>query len=331
MNAAKRGRNRQSKRILNNDKMRNINLYRSLLLIFIQSLLLIGVAMGQDSEQPLGDHPLMQRFPDSTLEEIEVVDDVSYQLILGSLKRTRGVVRAEESERLRGDVSKLVYQVPQQYSGEEVYSFFRDQAEERGYEVLFECRSRECGSSNYWANDVFRNRILYGPERNQYFMSLRVPRQDRADAHISIYVITRANRRLYFYLEIVEDRVSREVMAVSETDLLESLNESGSVILPSIVFEDDESLADGVDLQAVMELLQSDTDLQVYVVAHLGGEDADGLQSLLARSEARARLVKRELEALGIPGGRIIAAGVGPLAPACTAANCRDRVELVLR
>ena len=277
----------------------------------------------------LGDHPLLDRFPDSTLEEIEVVEDVNYRLVLGALQRQRQEVVPENSERLRGDLTKLTYQVSQDFTGAEVYEFFVDQLERRGYETLYSCTGRSCGSSNYWANDIFGNRILYGPERNQFFLAVRAGGGSEARAHLSIYVITRANRRIYAYVEVIEDDVSRGVVDVSSPELLEALNAQGAVALPMVSFDSEGQLAPETDLSPVVELLQSERSLQFYVVAHLGG--AEPLETLLARSAGRAEVLRQALIARGVSGDRLTAQGVGPLAPVCNITDCTERAELVLR
>ncbi|MEX2469802.1 MAG: DUF4892 domain-containing protein [Pseudohongiellaceae bacterium] len=277
----------------------------------------------------LGDHPLLDRFPDSTLEEIEVVEDANYSLVLGSLRRQRQEVVPENSARLRGDVTKLTYQASQNFTGGEVYEYFVEQLDQRGYEVLYSCTGRGCGSSNYWANDIFGNRILYGPERNQYFMAVRVGTDNDAVAHMSIYVITRANRRIYAYVEIVEEEASEGVVDVSSPELLAALNAQGGVALPMIVFDGDERLAPETNLAPVVDLLQSDQSLQYYVVAHLGG--AAPLETLIQRSTARAEVLRQALIERGVNGDRLVARGVGPLAPVCNIGNCAERAELVLR
>ena len=301
--------------------------------LFLATVVLLammsGASLAQDEELALGDHPLIERFPDSVLEEIEVVEDISYRLVLGTLQRNREEVIPENSQRLRGDVTKLTYQVSQQFNGEDVHNFFIEQIAEKGYEVLFTCSGRACGSSNYWANDIFRNRILYGPERNQYFLAIRAPKQDAPAAHISLYIITRANRRIYAYLEIVEEVVSSGVISMVAPELLQTLNESGAVALPEIEFTADNQLSEQSSLQPTLELLRSNPDMQFYLVAHLAGESP--LPVLMARSKARAEYLREQLIANGVQASRLIAEGVGPLAPACDLINCSERVELVLR
>jgi len=287
-------------------------------------------AQSATNSSAYSDHPFLSGFADSEIVAVEFEVDINYRIVLGSLQRTRGQVVPEHSERLRGDLTKITYEISQEFSGEDVYQFFSEQIQQRAYTELFSCVGRACGSSNYWANDIFRNRILYGPERNQYFFALRVNLGLENDPYISLYIITRSNRRVYAYVEIIEVGGSVAPLNIIDVDkLLASLREQGSVVLPAIVFSADNQLASASDLSYIVEMLQADASLRVYLVAHLGGSEP--LPVLMQRSSSRAGYLARQLIALGISSDRISAQGVGPLVPMCSAANCRDRIELVLQ
>jgi hypothetical protein len=276
------------------------------------------------------DHPLLTRFPDSSIVDAKFLEGVNHLLVLGSLQRTREQVTPEASERIRGNVTQLLYEISQDYTGADVIQFFREQAEEKGYVTLFGCEGRACGSSNYWANDIFKNRILYGPERNQYYVALRTAFGIPEEPSLAIYVITRANRRIYAYVEVIETGGELPPINIIEPDaVLTLLREDGSVVLPSITFEDDDTLTAESELSYLVQVFESDPALRVYLVAHLGGS-AD-LSVLQQRSLNRANQVKQALVAAGIEPSRVSAQGVGPLAPSCSGGDCRDRVELVLQ
>ena len=276
------------------------------------------------------DHPLFDRFPDSEIISVEFDEDVNYRLVLSSLQRTRGLVTPESSERLRGDVTKIIYEVSQEFTGEDVYNFFQQQLQERNYTDLFTCSGRGCGSSNYWANDIFGNRILYGPERNQYYLAVRADNGLETLPHLALYIITRGNRRIYAYLEIIEVGGTTTRIDIIETnELLATLREQGSVIAPFLNFIADNQLTIESDLAPIANMLETDTSLNIYLVVHLSGSDS--LDSLMARSLMRAEFLKQQLQNLGIDGTRIIAQGVGPLAPICGTGNSEDRIEVVLR
>lgn len=286
-------------------------------IVFLISCLLSSLLQGQV------DHPLVSRFPDSEIVEVDFVEDANYRIVLGTLQRTRGVVTPESSQLLRGDITKIRYEVSQAFSGQDVFAFFKDQFAEKGYTELFTCSGRECGSSNYWANDIFRNRVLYGPERNQYFMALR-----SGEVHLVLYIITRGNRRLYTYLEIVEQEGTVPKVNIPNPSLLDSIAETGSTIVPDLTFLNDRQLVESQALDNLAAELMANPELLLYVVAHLGGEQP--LDELLNRSMLRAQTVRQRLIMLGVEADRLTARGVGPLAPSCAGSDCESRVELVL-
>ena len=286
-------------------------------------------------EQTAGaDHPLLMRFPDSEIVEYDRTNELNHQLVLGTLQRTRGEVVPESAERLKGRVTRIVYAIPSDYQVSDVREFFAQQLRERGDSILFSCEGRACGSSNYWANDIFKRRILYGPERNQYYLAARSNTALENDPFLALYLITRANKRLYAYVEIIESEIAVAPQAlVNEGLLAATLREKGSVVLPWVQFTTaggaDEELDDPSALDYLVRLLRTDPEIRVYLVSHLTAPERS-LESLLEQSEKRAQLIKAVLLEKGIVGARIEAAGVGPLAPSCALSDCSDRIELVL-
>lgn len=325
----------------------SLSIYRQFVLVALFSLLAnSGFAQIEFSSADFSDHSLLGGFPDSEIISRELLQDVNHRIVLGSLQRTRGEVVPENFERLRGDVSTIVYEVSQEFTGADVYQYYREQMEAKNYTELFDCSGRACGSSNFWANDIFSNRILYGPERNQYYVAMRTNTGLETESYISLYIITRGNRRIYANLEFIEPGGTQEPIpgstpeplieaavevpsSAQTSDLLNLLREERSVILPALNFESDTQLSDTTDLSAAVELLGRDASIRVYLVAHLQG--AQPLEVLLRRSAARAAAVRERLISLGVDGEKIIAQGVGPLAPACEADNCAERIELVLQ
>ena len=318
------------------------------LVILLVGFPLVSVAQFEDVVFSFSDHSLIAGFADSEIIERDLQRDINYRIVLGALERVRGEVIPEDSERLRGDVTKITYEVSQEFTGEDVYAFYQEQVTAKSYELLYSCGGRECGSSNYWANDIFRNRILYGPERNQYFMAFRANPDLEESPYFSVYIITRVNRKIYAYIEVVEPAGTQEPEQIAVTvemaelqnpeelsgaagsNLLERLQKQGSVILPSISFQSNDRLAGSVDVESLVSALNSDPALSIYVVAHLK-QDGQSLQELMPRSLVRANSLRQVLIAAGIDAQRIESAGVGPLAPNCASENCKERVEIVLR
>ena len=290
---------------------------------------LVRVSLAQDSVS-IPEHRLMPRFPDSEMTSLEFVEDTNYRLILSSLQRTRGLVSSENSEMLRGDITKIIYEVASEFSGQDVFEYFKKEASERNYKILFSCSGRECGSSNYWANDIFGNRVLYGPERNQYYSVFDAATEGRED-FVAMYIITRGNRRVYVYFEFIEPGGTQSRIDIFDSDrLLSELQAERSVVLKNIEFENDLSLTRDSDISYLISLLEKNPSLKFYLVAHLYQEGVKS-DELIARSHQRANVLLQLLLGNGIDREQIEAYGAGPFAPNCGAERCTDRVELVMQ
>lgn len=299
------------------------------------TFLLLLLNSGTIAQIPLNssefaDHPLLDRFPDSQIVEAQYSENVNHIFVLGRLQRSREQVVPEAADRIRGNVTKLLYEISQQFTGAEVYEFYSEQIRNKSYSVLYSCEGRDCGSSNYWANDIFRNRILYGPERNQYYMAVRANLGVESEPRMSIYIITRGNRQIFAYVEVIDTSGELPPLnAIERQGIFDSLQKDGGVILPELNFDASDRLEQESDIDYLVQVFQTHPELNVYLVGHLQGSDE--IDILLQRSLQRAAALKQELVNRGVDDARIEVQGVGPLAPICTAGDCSQRMEMVLR
>lgn len=267
---------------------------------------------------------LLKPFPNSTLVSSESLANVVYQVPLGTLQRNGGRAAPEKSLRVNGALNKLLYEVAPSFSGRDVQVFLKQQFAQAGLEALFACEGRSCGSSNDWANDVFSNRVLYGPAQNQFFMAY-VDRSSKSANFVVSYIITRGNGRLYSYIELLESNAT----APDASGLSESLLRNGFTVLSNLTFEADELTSSSGSLPDLVSALKLNPELGLYIVAHLHG--AADFQTIQARAQKRADSVVATLIDAGVDAARVTAKGIGPLAPRCVEDACRNRVEAVLR
>lgn len=276
------------------------------------------------------DHAYVERFPDAQIVDFRTPGVTNYRLALDRMQRVNGRVSAGKEERVRGTLTRITYSIPEGYFGEDVFDYYSDQLLSAGPE-LFRCQGRGCGSSNFWANDVFENRILYGPEAEQYYMVSSVANaNDSISAYMALYVITRGNRRVYAHLDILElNETSSDVPSTTPQALALQIQQEGSAQLHGIAFDAQDQLLDEGGVELLRETLRNEPLMRVYIVSHLGGEEA--LAQLLERSELRAQAIVDALVDMQIDASRMSAQGVGPLAPACGQAPCAQRIEIVLQ
>jgi hypothetical protein len=69
----------------------------------------------------------------------------------------------------------------------DVYSHYRSQLQKNEQDIVFECESRSCGSSNAWANNFFEDYLLYGADQSQFLLVVK----DKQDVYQVLYL----NRR----------------------------------------------------------------------------------------------------------------------------------------
>jgi hypothetical protein len=278
-----------------------------------------------------------ERFPGSQIVDYRREDNTVYNLALGRMQRAAGRVAPSQSERFQGDLRRITYEIPDGFNAPEVFEHFRAQLLSDGQQELFNCQGRGCGSSNFWANDVFGNRILYGPETGQYYMAASYLGEQagrEVSGYVALYVVTRANRRLYAHLDFLElsEQVAAERRAASVPDartLLQRLSQDGMVTVPALVFDEQDELTEDQGLSLLIEALTASAQTRVYIVGHLQAESS--LDEQIARSLARATLIQERLIAAGIDADRLEAHGVGPLAPFCRPGPCRQRIEVLVR
>ncbi|MFH1153227.1 MAG: OmpA family protein [Pseudomonadota bacterium] len=168
---------------------------------------------------------------------------------------------------------------------------------------------------------------------DQRYTWLKVVKDDK---EIWAQVDTAWNRG--YMLTIIEKKgMVQEV--VSSAELFKTgLNTSGHVEVPGIFFDSGKSILKPESDAAVAEiakLLKADPGLRTYVVGHTDNVASLDLNMNLSRARAEA-VVQALVTRHGIDPGRLLAQGVGPLAP--VASNDTDeglqknrRVELIKR
>ena len=236
------------------------------------------------------------------------------------MEKIRRELRIERKLRLDATAVRVTYQIPAGVPLSEVIAHYE---EALGSEALFSCRGRDCGRSNGWANQVFGQAILYGPESNQFYIAADVGGQ-----LMSAYVIERGNRRIYAHVEALQPR--QAVEAVTNAELTEELAGNGFATIAGVRPRRDGSIPDaGLEtLRGLSARLRIFERLTLHVVCHLYGPEDTA--SMLERSMACAQAARDALgEGIDADAGpKLVPFGAGPLLP--RAGGAVARIELVL-
>jgi hypothetical protein len=207
-----------------------------------------------------------------------------------SISRISGRLRHERAVTAQGALTAVTYRLPDEASGE-AFRAARLALLEQGAHLLYWCEARDCGSSNLWANAVFGNATLYGPDGQQAYALLRLA-EPRQDSLLALYAITRGNRRAYLHAERLDADAGLGVLLPTPATLQLQLREVGELDLRLLVGEPDETWVD-----VLVRVLNLDTTLRVSLS---GDNPAAWRDALVARGVQATRLELGEAKDVGL-------------------------------
>ncbi len=229
------------------------------------------------------DYPGVDRIPGSYIVQYKNTT-TSYRLVLGGLEKINGVLAPENEQRLSGELFQITYRIPEQYSAQEAFSLIGTQITAMGGDVLFNCAGRDCGSSNQWANNIFKYSRLYGVDSTQSFSSYQL-----GERFFSLYAVKRGNKRVYMRLEVLETPLSSPPKTASSTfkQLLSPYQLIPLTDLPS-------------EFGEIIEYLNTNPNRHLWIVGHDAKEGSIEQQINRASNSAdrlRARLIEKGIDA----------------------------------
>lgn len=106
-------------------------------------------------------------YQDAQLVKSSVAEDSFVEVPLGKIRRAGRGWEPEKVVRVKAEAYQSLYKIHRNAVLEEVERYYRQAILSPDKTILFECHSRDCGSSNAWANDFFKEYLLYGGDQNQ--------------------------------------------------------------------------------------------------------------------------------------------------------------------
>jgi len=125
-----------------------------------------------------------------------------YNLAIGAMQKVNGTVRPESERVVDANVTRLIYRIPSSVPLVEAYEGTRRQLAEQA-EVVWECQSRECGPSDYWAYSQYNSSKLYGLDDTQRYSLF-----EDASGYWLMHGIQRGNKRVYLLIERIVTKVT---------------------------------------------------------------------------------------------------------------------------
>ena len=248
----------------------------------------------------------------------------------------------------KGTVLRTLYVSPEKRSSLDVFSNYIDAIKAKGFALVFECEGRSCGANfaslKYKWNDPASVVISENANSRRVavsrgmFSKIIDPRYalfKQGDAgnetYLSVFAgqnmggssgdVSKALRgRVGVLIEIVEPSIREDKIITLTADQLEStLGTDGRVVIYGLYFDFDQATIkpeSAPQLAEMVSYLTADSAAKVYVVGHT--DNKGKLEYNITLSTARAEAVTAALIAAGINKTRLIAKGLGPLAPLAT-------------
>ena len=142
---------------------------------------------------------VLESFPRAELVEETQSYDTEYRMVLSGLQRKHAVTSGEVERLISGDVTRQVWQLSVNHEVDQILEHFLEQWQ--GAQILYRCSGLDCGSSNFWANTIFKNAKLYGRDANQAYVVAMLP--GSPNKIYVLYAVQRSKNKLYFNLDEV--------------------------------------------------------------------------------------------------------------------------------
>ena len=173
---------------------------------------------------------IMEAFPRAELMDESQLSNTEYRLVLSGLKRKRATTSGEVERLITGNVDRQFWQISTNHEVEQILEHFLSQWQ--GAQIMYRCSGLDCGSSNFWANDIFNNAKLYGRDAQQAYVVAMIP--GNPNRIYVLYAVQRSKQKLYFNLDqitssdaLTDNNVARQNLMASlqkEAGWLEGLN-----------------------------------------------------------------------------------------------------------
>ncbi len=304
---------------------------KSLYCAFLVAML-STVALAQSDKEGSQDHPLISRYPGSTISEYAVVNFDEFKIPLARPADTG------KSQTVEGKVTRIVYDTPAPRTVLEIYKNFESALARAGFKTLYSCVNNEgCGSSGpTQLGSAGSEDWSWGAGHR--FIAARLDRASGA-VYVTIHVgqwsdLSRGTQTVLFVAET--KAMEKDLVTVDAKALGDDIAAQGHSAVYGIYFDSgkaDIKPESDAALKEIGKLLQEQSALKLLVVGHT--DNVGALASNMDLSRRRADAVVKALSTQsGVAPARLSAQGAGPLAP--VASNRTDdgraknrRVELV--
>lgn len=241
-------------------------------------------------------------------------------LILGAIKRISGSLQAEAEVRLQAKVTKWLWQLPEGHNSQEGFYSLKAQLA-KDSTTLFECIGRGCGLSNDYANQVFKQSILYGRDSDQYYWAGLT--EGRNPQVWVVYTSQRSAKRVYAYVEKIDLNKGEidKLDGFVQQGLEQTLFDQSYIVLSKLSGE--AQLRDS-QINWLKDVLKRHPSKRFALVVHR--YSATENQALIEQTQSQANALIDQVAKAGGFIKNLYAHGAGAMMPRI---GFQDRIELV--
>jgi hypothetical protein len=99
-----------------------------------------------------------------------------FRLVLSAQKRAAAVTFADRELRISGSLRRLAWESSEKLDLDGLLEPLQNElAQGMSARVLYQCQDLDCGSSHFWANEIFENGRLVGRDNQQRYMVVYLP------------------------------------------------------------------------------------------------------------------------------------------------------------
>ena len=276
-------------------------------------LLLTTLAAAQ---QTVKDHPLVSRFPGSEVSEYKSVEFDEFELPLGQIVDEN---KFSKTQHLEGKVTKFKYTTPEAHSTLEIERSYQDALTKAGFQILYQCSGDACRAPKSFQGGYRGSTSgtwCFNCEQPMRYLAVKLPRA-AGDAYVSL-VVEKDPYEGGTWLTIVEVKPMKAgLVTVNAATMAADISQTGHASIYGIYFDTgkaDLKPESDATLAEISKLLAANPALKLHVVGHT--DNVGTLASNMTLSKQRADAVVAALVSkYHVSAARLLAAGVGPLAP----------------
>ncbi|OGU73469.1 MAG: hypothetical protein A2V93_10150 [Ignavibacteria bacterium RBG_16_34_14] len=296
------------------------------------------------------DHPLIPRFPGSTIVFFNEVENGIYEYTLGPLVRSSSDedFKLTDTRNLPGDITRIQYKL-NETDISKVVNYYEHSLKQNGFEIIAITKAdkpMEVAGRN-WTLSVYDD-LVYREKSNiagtktgrdnRYYIAGHIHRLNQK-AYFTMVINEFNNGEIYVHVDIIGSDTKTDEKKVLSVELItQRINEDGHVIINGIYFDKDKAyIKEGSEpaLEEIAKYLKQNMGISLYVVGHTGMLSNLDFQIALSKNRADA-VIKALASRYQINSERLSPQGVGPLSPITTNQNIdgreiNQRIELVLK